>query len=87
MGPYCWKTAATSLKEVLSPQGYLTDCPLISHIYFVLLYQGLYSQTVFVLKKHTESDLRGDGPSIVPLHSHPGPFIWRHRTSWQHPGS
>lgn len=40
MGPYRWKTGTTSLKEVLSPPDYLTVCPLISHIYFVLLYQS-----------------------------------------------
>lgn len=60
MGPQRWKMA--SLRGVLSPQGYLTVCPLILHIDFAgFLYQGLcrpqeaYSQW-----------LRGDGPSTGP---------------------
>lgn len=52
---------------ILSPQGYLTVCPLIPHIYFAgFLYQGFCSQTVLVLKELTASGLEGMAPPLSP---------------------
>lgn len=65
MGPQRWKMA--SLRGVLSPQGYLTVCPLILHIDFAgFLYQGLCRQTVPVLKKLTASGFEGMVPPQAP---------------------
>lgn len=67
MGPQRWKMV--SLRGVLSPQGYLTVCPLILHIDFAgFLYQGLCRQIVPVLKKLIASGFEGMVPPQAPAH-------------------